>query len=91
MKQYIEQYVQHIVGAARQSNTNYLIDMTSQHQKNHIVHYQIEPWQVPPTIEEIRETLLEKFPGCKITYEEKWVSTGPTKQELKKGLVVDWS
>lgn len=88
MKQYVEQYVQNILGAARLGNTSYMISDNSNNPRGH---QYPEPWRAPPTQEEIREALLEKFPDCKITYEEKWVSTGPTQQELKKGLVVDWS
>jgi hypothetical protein len=91
MTQYVGQYVQNIVGAARQGKTSYMIPETLNQGKPMLVHHHVEPWQVPPTQEEIRETLLEKFPGCKIIYEEKWVPTSPTQQELKKGLVVDWS
>ena len=91
MKQYVEQYVQQILGAARLGNTSYMISENSNQGRAMAHSCKIEPWQVPPTQEEIREALLEKFPDCKITYEEKWVSTGPTQQELKKGLVVDWS
>jgi hypothetical protein len=91
MKQYVEQYVHQILGAARLGNTSYMISENSNQGKPIIAHYQIQPWRAPPTQEEICEALLEKFPDCKITYVEKWVSTGPTQQELKKGLVVDWS
>ena len=33
----------------------------------------------------------ERFPGCKVFYEEVWVATGPNTQNLKKGIVIDWS
>jgi len=88
MAQHVGQYVENIVGAAKLGKTSYMIPENSNNPRKH--HYP-EPWRAPPTQEEICEALLEKFPDCKITYVEKWVSTGPTQQELKKGLVVDWS
>jgi hypothetical protein len=90
MLQIVEQYVQNIVAAARSGKTSLMISLADNSNKA-IAHYIAHPWQVYPTVEEIRETLLEKFPECKITYEEKWVETAPGKKELKKGLEVDWS
>ena len=33
----------------------------------------------------------DRFPGCKVFYEEVWVATGPSTQNLKKSIVIDWS
>ena len=89
------QYVDQILGAARMGKTSYLIVYPVViHTKNMIdTHSYInqQPWTAPATTEELQEELLERFPGCKVTSEEKWVSTAPDKQELKKGILVDWS
>jgi hypothetical protein len=47
--------------------------------------------QSPLTKEEVLEFLQEKFPDCKIYYDEKWISSAPDKQELKKGITVEWA
>ncbi len=87
------QYVEQILGAARMGKTSYLIVYPSVI-KNAIGGYSDihqQPWTAPATTEELQEELLERFPGCKVTSEEKWVSTAPDKQELKKGILVEWS
>jgi hypothetical protein len=43
------------------------------------------------TPEEVISILQEIFPDSKITYEEKWLQISPDKQELKKGICIDWS
>jgi hypothetical protein len=45
----------------------------------------------PPSTEEIIEYLKEKFPDCKVSYEEQWQDVAPGRRELKKGILVDWS
>ncbi len=34
---------------------------------------------------------FERFPGCKVYYEEVWVESGTDTKTLKKGIVIDWS
>ena len=92
-------YLQPILAAARKGETSYLIELASPSLpslgRNRGVVPQTmlfqEPWQAPLTNQEIQEALLEQFPGCKVTYEEKWMTTAPDRQELKKGILVDWS
>jgi hypothetical protein len=94
LQQMIQQYVDLILGAAKSGNTSIMLDIASDKAGIHRnMQYQLlrTIGQSPPTMEEIRETLLEKFPDCTIAYEEKWVDTIPGKRELKKGLTVDWS
>lgn len=40
---------------------------------------------------EIVAGFFERFPGCKIYYEEAWVEAGRDTKTLKKGIVIDWS
>jgi hypothetical protein len=95
IKNAANQYVDQILGAARMGQTSHLIVYpVAMHTKNMIggySHIHQQPWTAPATTEELQEALLEQFPGCKVTYEEKWVSTAPDKQELKKGILIDWS
>ena len=89
IKHHIQPYVQKILGAAGSGQTSILL----QEDKNHT--FQMQHFQnngmTPPTQEEICETLQEQFPDSKIEYQEKWVQITRDKQELKKGLNVDWS
>jgi hypothetical protein len=47
----------------------------------------------PPqlTNEELIAGFQERFPGCKVFYEESWVASSATTQTLVKGIVIDWS
>lgn len=47
----------------------------------------------PPqlTNEELIAGFKERFPGCKVFYEESWVASSATTQTLVKGIVIDWS
>ena len=40
---------------------------------------------------EIVAGFFERFPGCKVYYEEAWVESGKDTKTLKKGIVIDWS
>jgi hypothetical protein len=40
---------------------------------------------------EIIAGFFERFPGCKVYYEEAWVESGKDTKTLKKGIVIDWS
>ncbi len=89
LEQTIQPYVQQILGAAQNGKSSVMIsDQT--HKKGAMI-CNMAPWQKPPTMEELREALLEKFPDCTITYEEKWVDIAPGRRELKTGITVDWS
>lgn len=50
-------------------------------------------WPPPPEItdDELIAGLFDRFPGCKIYYEEQWVDTSNDTRVLKKGFVIDWS
>jgi len=41
--------------------------------------------------DELVPLFKEKFPDCKITYEEQWVNTTDNTRLLKKGIRIDWS
>ena len=41
--------------------------------------------------DELVPLFKEKFPDCKITYEEQWVNTADNTRVLKKGIRIDWS
>lgn len=43
------------------------------------------------TINELIHGLQNRFPGCKISYEESWVETNSNTRTLKKGILIDWS
>ncbi len=45
----------------------------------------------PITSQEVISIFQEMFPDCKISYEEKWIQVSNDKQEVKKGICVDWS
>jgi hypothetical protein len=93
-KQYVEQQcrekIQYILGDARNGKTSSLVsipDVNNRHGS-----YSQTPWtKNHPSKEEMAEFFQEKFPDCKISYEEMWVETLPGKKELKKGILVDWS
>ena len=90
----IERYIQKVIGSARVGETSCIIELQKDQRGGILVSNiggMMNLEARPPTIEEIREALLEVFPDCSINYEEKWIQTGPTKQEMKKGLTVDWS
>jgi hypothetical protein len=40
---------------------------------------------------EIIAGFFERFPGCKVYYEDVWVESGKDTKTLKKGIVIDWS
>ena len=41
--------------------------------------------------EELIAAFQQKFPGCKVSYEENWVNTTPATKVLTTGIVIDWS
>ena len=92
-KKYISQccqeYVHTILTAAGNGLTYYIIN--TQNPKGCNGHSSLNWQNTPPTNEEIIEFLKTKFPDAKISYEEKWVCTTADKQELKKGIYIDWS
>ena len=93
LKQQIQPFVQQVVGAARNGKTSIMLDVVfGRNGINSSMHAQLfsSIGQAPPSIDEIREALLEVFPDSTIAYEEKWIQTSPGKQEMKKGLTVDW-
>jgi hypothetical protein len=88
-----EQYTQRILQQAANGNTNILIDQNN-NQKNNLnvgMHTPNMWMATPPSAEEIIEYLKEKFPDCKVSYEEQWHDVAPGRRELKKGILVDWS
>jgi hypothetical protein len=91
LSNFIQRFMHTILDAARNGKTSIVLT-TEEHMRNHLNNRNIpRPYESPPTMDEIREALLEVFPDCTITYEEKWVQTGPASQVMKKGLTVDWS
>jgi len=48
--------------------------------------------QQPPTItnEDMVEAFQKKFPGCIISYQEKWDEKVPGLRRLHKGILIDW-
>ncbi len=90
MNTWVKQYVNGVVDAARLGKTSHLIPYQSPEGTAQI-RPQTLPWMTPPTKEEFLEILQQKFPGCKVSYEEMWVSIAIDKQELKRGILVDWS
>jgi hypothetical protein len=43
------------------------------------------------TNEDYISAFKQRFPGCKITYEEKWVDASSNTKHLTKGILIDWS
>jgi hypothetical protein len=84
-----QRYVNQIIENAQDGKTSTFINL--ENKPSFVAYKELRPYESPPTNDEVRETLLEKFPDCTITYEEKWIDISPGKRELKKGLVVDWS
>lgn len=91
MNGYINKHLQNILASAQKGETSYMIDTIEINDQNTRNTSNVRPWEVTPTVDEMSEALLVKFPGCKISYEEKWISITPTKQQLKKGILIDWS
>ncbi len=87
---FIQGYVNIILDAARNGET-YVVLKTEKDTHGLMGQCIIRPYETYPTNDEIREALLEKFPGCSVTYEEKWVDVSAGKRELKARLTVDWS
>lgn len=93
-------FIQYLKEAAAVGGTSYRCDLLVDEkgcqrnlfnpQQNRIIARSHSP---PPvlTIEDIISGFQERFPGCKVFYEEAWVATGPNTQTLKKGIVIDWS
>jgi hypothetical protein len=59
-------------------------------------------WQFQPTypildLDEVLQGIKNKFPDCKVSYEETWIedtsrqTAGQITKTLKKGIVIDWS
>ena len=97
-KQYLSNFIQGfmltILDSAKNGKTSVVLN-TEQHMRNYLNNmnqrHNLRPYESPPSMDEIREALLEVFPDSTITYEEKWVQTGPASQVMTKGLTVDWS
>ena len=43
------------------------------------------------TTEDYISAFKQKFPGCRITYEEKWIDASSNTKHLTKGIIIDWS
>jgi hypothetical protein len=83
-----------VTEAAKEGCTSVIVpmfDYVSRYKEKN--HYQKQPSYTKDSItsQEVISIFQEMFPDCKITYEEKWVQISVEKQELKKGICVDWS
>ena len=43
------------------------------------------------TNEDYISAFKQRFPDCRITYEEKWVDASSNTKHLTKGILIDWS
>ena len=95
--QMVSLFIQDLLKSASESKTSYFYDMTKM--------TLIEP--NPPSslalktrrlgqsytipMDELLPMFQEKFPDCKVTYEEGWMNSTPTQKVLRKGIMIDWS
>lgn len=87
LNQVVNRYVQEIINAASNGKTSTVIEMLIDGKNCG----RIQTWEKTPTYEEMEEILKERFPGCRIAYEEVWVEKDINTRVLKKGIVIDWS
>jgi hypothetical protein len=87
-------FISSLQAAAVKGQTSYLFDLSIIKQRK----IGTEPYNITApqfqykyTIEELLPYFQEKFPDCKLTYEEKWVDVTKDKKILKKGIFIDWS
>jgi len=43
------------------------------------------------TNEDYISAFKQRFPGCRITYEEKWIDASSNTKHLTKAILIDWS
>jgi hypothetical protein len=92
VRQNVDQYINNVVNDAACGKTSSLITIRNiEHYGRQTCPFIHNTQQAMPSNEELIEALQERFPDCKIYYDEKWVSSGPDKQELKKGITVEWA
>ena len=85
-------FIQQVLHAAKSGESKILLNLEHLKPKNNLhVGRIFQSWESPPTLQEIKEVLQESFPDSCIEYKEEWVQTGPDKQILQKGILVDWS
>lgn len=89
--QVCQEYINPILAEARNGNTSCLVSIPDPLKASRMCNPQQMWSKDPPSKEEMAEFLQERFPDCKVSYEEAWIDTSPGKKELKKGILVDWS
>jgi len=80
----IHSHIQQIQNVAAEGKTSYTY-FPNNRREYHL------GYQQAVTTEELIAAFQQKFPGCKVSYEEKWVNTTPATKVLTTGIVIDWS
>ncbi len=91
VQQQSSEKIQFILSEARNGKTSCIVSIPEAPALGRGINMGNSTFQIPPSKEELIELLVETFPDCKITYEEKWVETSPGRKELKKGIEVNWA
>jgi len=94
----VNRFIEQLILESSFGKTSYFFELSKYEppstvviQKN-MIRSEINPRnQCTSPIDELIPYFQERFPDCKITYQEIWFDTTPTTKELKKGIVIDWS
>ena len=97
-------YLYEIPASCHQVRTPYIPRQSIHtHARHQNVDTSIPPtWQYQPNypilnLDEVLEGIKNKFPDCKVSYEETWIedtsrqNAGQITKTLKKGILIDWS
>ena len=89
IKNLVDQYVVAITREAELGKTSYLVNYIANDPHKGCAKTYPPPYI--PTLEDMIEGFMIKFPGCKVGYTETWQETRPGVKEQKKGILIDWS
>jgi hypothetical protein len=94
LKSSVERYIQPILDAATKGATSYTIALQNDNRGGILVQNlqgTMTMCETPPTMEELREALLEIFPDSIITCKESWINMTDHIKGPNPSITVDWS
>lgn len=77
-----------LLNAAAAGLTSFKVDERLVEQTRNLNTY---PPQPNFTDAELVTTIQAKYPECKVTYVNSWVGNSPYPNQMKKGVLIDWS
>jgi hypothetical protein len=86
----VNSFTNELYNAAKMGKKSYMY-VRPQKKAGPQISFPLPPQPSEITDDELIAGLFERFPGCKIYYEEKWIDTLTDTRVLKKGIVIDWS